>query len=82
MGCLGAYLYVFTGDEPPIDPQLYRLHGLVSRKTETITFSNDVASGSTAWVSAAWVSRRGQSGPACNPVRVTIQGGPVLAAAA
>ena len=82
IGCLGAYLYVFAGEEPPSDARLYHFEGMFPRKTATITFPDSVASGSTAWVSAAWVSRRGKTSPACNPVRVTIQGGPVLAAAA
>jgi hypothetical protein len=77
IGCLGAYLYVFTGEEPPSDSEQYRFEATVTRKTATITFPDDVASGSTAWVSAAWLSRRGKTSPACNPVRVTIQGGPV-----
>jgi hypothetical protein len=81
-GCLGANLYVFTGDTPPGDAQHYRFEGLATRRTATIQFPNDVASGSTAWISAAWLSRRAKSGPACEPVRVTIQGGPVLVAAA
>jgi hypothetical protein len=59
----------------------YRHEGIVCRKTATITFDTDVPSGATAWVSAAWISRRGKTSPACNPVRVTIQGGPVLATA-
>jgi len=77
IGCVGAQLFVFTGEEPPSDAQMYRFEGTVTRKTATITFDNDVPSGATAWVSAAWLSRRGKTSPACNPVRVTIQGGPV-----
>ncbi|MGB7161407.1 MAG: hypothetical protein WBD40_25335 [Tepidisphaeraceae bacterium] len=82
LGCIGAYLYVFAGSEPPSDPLQYRFEGLASRKTATIRFPDDVASGSTAWISAAWVSRRGKTSAACNPVRVTIQGGPILAMSA
>jgi hypothetical protein len=46
--------------------------------TTHILLPNDVPSGATAWIAAAWVSQRGQRGTACNPVQVTIQGGPVL----
>jgi hypothetical protein len=77
IGCVGAQLFVFTGEEPPSDARRYRFEGTATRKTATITFADDVASGSTAWISAAWISRRGKTSPACNPVRVTIQGGPV-----
>ena len=80
LGCLGAQLYVFCGDAPPSDPQQYRFEGIATRKTATIRFPDHVASGSTAWVSAAWISRRGEAGAACEPVQVTIQGGRVLAA--
>ena len=55
---------------------------MVSRKTTTITFDNDVPSGGTVGISAEWLSRRGKTSPASNPLRVTIQGGPVLAMAA
>lgn len=82
LGCLGAQMYAFTGSEPPSDARLYRFEGLATRKTFTIQFPNDVASGSTAWISAAWVSRSGKTSIASNPVSVTIQGGPVLAASA
>ena len=54
--------------------------GYESRGTCQIVFPDDVPSGATAWVAAAWLSTRGRSGRACLPVRVTIQGGPVLAA--
>jgi hypothetical protein len=82
LGCLGVQLYVFEGSQPPSDPLQYRFEGLATRKTATIRFPDDVASGATAWISAAWVTRRGKTSAACQPVRVTIQGGPVLVAAA
>jgi hypothetical protein len=77
IGCVGAQLFVFTGEEPPSDSEQYRFEGIVTRKTATITFDNDVPSGATVWISAAWLSRRGKTSPACNPVCATIQGGPV-----
>jgi hypothetical protein len=70
----------FVGDEPPADPRDYDFWGLAPRATAEIVFPDDVPSGGTVWVSAAWVSKRGKQGMASLPVRVTIQGGPVLPA--
>jgi hypothetical protein len=55
--------------------------GIATRATTEIRFDDDVPSAATAWISAAWVSRRQKRGIACNPVQVTITGGPVAAAA-
>jgi hypothetical protein len=78
---VGAHVYTFVGSEPPTDARLYDFHGLAPRATYEIVFPNEVPSGATVWVSAAWVSKRGPSGMACTPVSTTLQGGPVLAAA-
>jgi hypothetical protein len=78
-GAVGANVYSYVGDEPPTDPKQYHYHGLATRATSALVFPDDVPSGATAWVSASWVSRRGETSTACTPVRVTIQGGPVLA---
>jgi hypothetical protein len=77
IGCVGTQLYVFAGDAPPSDSEQYRFKGTVTRKTATITFDDDLPSGATVWISAAWISRRGKTSPASNPVCATIQGGPV-----
>jgi hypothetical protein len=82
-GAIGADVFSFVGDEPPSDPRQYHYEVLATRETVEIVFPNEVPSGATAWVAAAWVSKRGgrgERGPACVPVRVTIQGGPVVLA--
>ena len=81
-GAVAAHVWSYVGEEPPDDPRRYRPEAYVPRGTCEIVFPDDVPSGATAWLSAAWVSRRGKHGAACPPVRVTVQGGPVLAAAA
>ena len=81
-GAMGAIVWSYVGDEPPADARLYRMEGLAPRATYTIVFPNEVPSGATAFVSAGWVSRRGQRGRSCSPVRLTIQGGPVVAGSA
>jgi hypothetical protein len=82
VGSAGAQIYTYVGATAPSDPNLYKYQGLSTRGIVEVLFDNDVASGATAWIAAAWVSQRGQRGFACTPVSVTIQGGPVLAEAA
>ena len=82
LGSAGAYIFSYVGATPPADPNAYKFEGLCTRRTVRVVFPNDVPGGATAWIAAAWVSQRGQRGYACNPVSVTIQGGPVLAEAA
>ena len=81
-GATGAQVYTFVGDEPPADPREYDHWGFAPRATAEIVFPDDVPSGATAWVSAAWVSKRGKQGTASVPTRVTITGGPALPASA
>ncbi len=81
LGSAGAQVYSFVGDEPAADPGAYKFEGLATRGVAAVLFSNEVASGATAWISCAWVSRRGQRGFGSDPIRVTIQGGPVVATA-
>ncbi len=82
IGSVGAFIFSYVGPTAPTDPGAYKLEGLCTRRTVQVQFPNDVPSGATAWIAAAWVSARGQRGFACTPVSVTIQGGPILAAAA
>ncbi len=78
-GSAGAQIFTFAGTSAPTNPDEYKFQGLSSKSKDTILFGNEIASGSTVWIAAAWVSRRGQRGFACTPVSVTIQGGPILA---
>jgi hypothetical protein len=83
IGSVGAYIFSYVGPTAPTDPNAYKLEGLCTRRTVQVQFPNDVPSGATAWIAAAWVAQRGgQRGFACTPVSVTIQGGPILAEAA
>jgi hypothetical protein len=83
IGAVGAYIFSYVGATAPTDPAAYKFEGLCTRRTVQVQFANDVPSGATAWIAAAWVSQRGgQRGFACTPVSFTIQGGPILAEAA
>jgi hypothetical protein len=82
-GAVGAYIFSYVGPSAPTDPSEYKLEGLCTRRYVEVLFPNDVPSGATAWIAAAWVAQRGgQRGYACAPVSFTIQGGPILAEAA
>jgi len=77
-GAVQANVYSFVGDAPPDDPRAYHFEGGTTRAISKILFPNTVASGATVWLTACWVSGRGESGPACQAVPFTLQGGNVL----
>lgn len=81
-GTTGANVFSFVGPEAPSDPRAYHYEGTVTRTIGRLQVPNTVASGATIWLSACWVNARGQTGPACTPVSVTIQGGAVTPEAA
>jgi len=80
-GAIGANIYSFVGDEAPTDPRAYHYEGMATRATTEIVFPNTVASGATIWLSAQWVSARGQLSVGSTPISFTIQGGAIPAAA-
>jgi hypothetical protein len=81
-GATSANIFTFVGDEPPTDPRAYYFEGASTRPTTQIQFPNTVASGATVWISACWVSARGQRSPGSVPISCTIQGGAIPSAAA
>lgn len=81
-GTAGAQVYTYVGATAPTDPREYHYEGLATREKFDVLFPNTVASGATVWIAAGWVTQRGIPCIACTPVQVTLQGGPVLAAAA
>lgn len=81
-GAKGANLYSYVGSAAPTDPRDYHFEGMTTRTIAQIIFPNEVASGATVWLSACWVSNRGQTGPSSTPVSFTLQGGAVLPEAA
>jgi len=81
MGAIGANVYSFVGPEAPSDPRVYHYEGLATRSKTGIAFPDSVPSGATVWLCAQWVNARGQMGLGSTPISVTLQGGPVSAAA-
>jgi len=67
-GAKGADIYSFVGAEAPTDPNEYRFEGMTTRATVDILFPNSVASGATVWLSARWISSRGQKSQASYPL--------------
>jgi hypothetical protein len=80
-GAIGANIYSFVGAEAPTNPRDYHFEGMATRATVDILFPDSVASGATVWLSAQWVSARGQQSIGSVPISFTLQGGAVPAAA-
>lgn len=81
-GAKGCNIYSYIGATPPADPRDWRFEGMATRTITQVLFPDSVASGATAWLSARWVSARGATSPASEPVTFAIQGGAVLPEAA
>ena len=67
--------------EAPEDPAAYHFEGMATRAKMQILFPNTVPSGATIWLSAQWVSARGQLSFGSVPVSFTLQGGAIPVAA-
>ena len=80
-GAVSANIYSFVGPTPPSDPREYFFEGATTRAKAQILFPDSVASGATIWLSACWVSARGQRSMGSTPISFTLQGGAIPAAA-
>lgn len=78
---IGAEVFSYVGEESPARPSDYKFEQLTTRTTATITLPNDVANGATIWISARWVTRRGEYSTASVPTRFSLAGGDVVARA-
>lgn len=81
-GAVGANIFSYVGAAAPADPGAYRYEGMATRSTMELLFPNSVASGATVWLSAQWITARGQTSVGSSPMSFTLQGGAVVAAAA
>ncbi|MGN6727358.1 MAG: hypothetical protein ACTHLZ_15675 [Tepidisphaeraceae bacterium] len=77
VGAVQAFCYTFVGETYPSDPALWQFQGAFTKGTCEITFPDTVPGGAQVWVCAAWVSRKGETGPASMPIPANIQGGGV-----
>jgi hypothetical protein len=80
-GATAANIFTFVGNEPPTDPTAYFYQGTATRPITQVQFPTTVAKGATVWISACWVSARGERGPGSTPISCTIQGGTIPAVA-
>jgi hypothetical protein len=80
-GAVGANIYSYAGPTAPSDPREYHFEGMATRAKTQIVFPDSVASGATIWLSAQWVSRRGDTSVGSTPMCFTLQGGALPAAA-
>ena len=80
-GAFSAQIYSFVGQAPPENPREYHHEGPTTRARAQLIFPNDVPSGATIWLSANWVSKRGEVGIGSAPISFTLQGGAIAAAA-
>jgi hypothetical protein len=80
-GARGANVFSYVGEESPADPHAYHYECFASRTTTQITFPDKVPSGATVWLSARWLSARGETSIASAPISFTLTGGAISAAA-
>jgi hypothetical protein len=80
-GAIGANVFSYVGTEAPTDPAVYHYEGMATRAKTQLMFPDSVASGATVWLSAQWVSARGQLGVGSTPISFTLQGGLIPVAA-
>jgi hypothetical protein len=76
-GAFSAWVYTYVGATYPSDPSDWAFQGAATRFEHAVTFPNTVAPGAQVWVCAAWINRRGESGPPSVPITTNIQGGGV-----
>ena len=80
-GATAVNIFSYVGPTAPTDVREYHFEGASSRARAQILFPDSVPSGATIWLSAQWVSARGQLSPGSTPISFTLQGGALPAAA-
>ena len=81
-GCAGANIFSYIGTEPlPEDITKWTYQGLSTKTTFRLDFPVTVPALTKVWLTAAWISPRGASGPLADPVSTYLGGGIVSQAA-
>jgi hypothetical protein len=70
-GVLGASLFTHVGTTPPENIEHWVFQGNTTRTKVELAFAPS-GSGQTVWITAFWYNRKGQSGPACEPMSVNL----------
>lgn len=73
-GVTGALVFTYVGDVAPVDVEAWKFEGTASRTNTKVVFPSTLAPGTKVWLTAAWVNRKLQSGPAAMPVSRLISG--------
>ena len=76
-----AFIYRWIGDNPPSDLSAWHFVGASTTAKQTLTVPADTPAGSQLAITALWVNRKMQPGPACQPVILNVAGGGVSKAA-
>lgn len=71
----GALVWSYVGEQPPANIRAWTLVGAIGRTSFKATFPDTVPAGSKVWLTAAWMSDRKTTGPACDPVPTYVGGG-------
>jgi hypothetical protein len=82
IGVASAAVLSYVGTAPPTSLSAWKLEGVVSKTLVDVTVPDSVAPGSQVWITAYWLSRKSQSGPASDPIFAFTQIGGVSSEAA
>lgn len=67
-GATACMIYSHVGEQAPSHINDWTFRGVWTRSRGTISFDNNLPPFSRVWITALFVNRRGQQGPACTPV--------------
>ena len=67
----GCVLYSFVGATPPAGAEGWVSEGPITRDSQVVAFSSELAAGTKVWFTAQWFNARG-TGPGCSPVPTVI----------
>ena len=70
-GVASASVFTAMSAQIPTEISAYVFYANLTRTQFDVTF-DDSATANTAWVTAFWSNARGESGPACPPVRIDL----------
>lgn len=78
-GVRSVMVYSYIGADPvPDGITKWQIQGLCTKTRCSLEFAASVPAGSKVWLTAAWLSPRDASGPACTPISVYLGGGPAV----
>jgi hypothetical protein len=70
-GVASIMVWSYVGATQPVELADWHTEGVVTKTTFEIVFPSDLAPGSTVFMCAAWMNRKGETGTACTPRSVT-----------